>query len=272
MIYRTFLHLPGIDQKGERRLWAAGIEDWWDFLAAESVPGFSTARLRRQKEALRFFLSFADDLVSLAAYLKRRHHWRFFEPFGKNALFLDIETDGLKKDQSRVTVLGLSDGVRYRAFVAGEDLEEGLEILAAHPFWVTFGGSFFDWPFLRHHYPWLPEPVVHLDLCPLLRRLGLRGGLKRIEKMVGLSRPEEVEGLDGFEAVRLWWRYRRGDERALRRLILYNRQDVENLPLLARLAYEGLRSLALTGKIPALTVSSEPRKTRREEDGRFVQF
>ncbi len=272
MIYRTFLHLPGVDQKAERRIWQAGVEDWWDFWAAESLPGFSPRRLRRLKEALYQLFGGYDDLFFLASLLDRRHHWRLFEPFGKKALYLDIETNGLAKERAQVTVLGVSDGRNYRAFVAGEDLEEGLELLAQHPFWVTFGGSFFDWPFLRAKYPWLPEPVVHLDLCLLWRRLGLRGGLKRIEKELGLSRPEEVEGLDGYEAVKLWRRYRRGDERALFRLILYNQQDVENLPLLAHLAYQGLSFLALTGKRPALTVSSEAWKQRGDHAGEQVRF
>ncbi len=257
MIYRTFLLLPGVDQKAERHLWRTGVEDWWDFLAAEDLPGMSSRRLSRLQEELRTFFAFYDDLFFLASRLERKHHWRLFKPFGEKALFLDIETDGLRKDQSQVTVLGVHDGQRYRAFVAGKDLKEGLEFIASRPFWVTFGGSFFDWPFLRTKFPWLPEPVVHLDLCLLLRRLGLKGGLKRIEKQLGLSRPEEVDGLDGYEAVRLWRLYQRGDEKALSKLILYNQKDVENLLFLASFAYQGLWNLALTGERPALTVSSE---------------
>ena len=35
--------------------------------------------------------------------------------------------------------------------------------------------------------------------------------------------------MDGFEAVRLWHCYRRGDRQALRKLILYNLTDVVNM-------------------------------------------
>ena len=35
--------------------------------------------------------------------------------------------------------------------------------------------------------------------------------------------------MDGFEAVWLWHRYRRGDRQALRKLILYNLTDVVNM-------------------------------------------
>ena len=33
--------------------------------------------------------------------------------------------------------------------------------------------------------------------------------IKRIEKEIGITRSEEVEGVDGFEAVRLWKRYQK---------------------------------------------------------------
>jgi hypothetical protein len=42
--------------------------------------------------------------------------------------------------------------------------------------------------------------------------------------------------VDGFEAVRLWHRYRRGDLAALEKLILYNLTDVVNLVELAETA------------------------------------
>ncbi len=258
MIYRTFLHLPGISEREERHLWRLGVEDWWDFLAAERLPGFSWRRLSRLKESLRLTLAFYDDLIFLSRLIPRTHHWRLFKAYRSRVLFLDIETNGLHREQGEITLIGISDGTFYRPFVAGENLEEALPIIASAHILVTFGGSFFDLPFLRAKYPWLPEPPVHLDLCYLLRRLGLRGGLKRIEKRLGLSRPEEVDGLDGYEAVRLWQKYRRGNDQALERLILYNKEDVLNLSHLAEFAYEGLSQLVLTGQRPALTVSSEP--------------
>ena len=42
--------------------------------------------------------------------------------------------------------------------------------------------------------------------------------------------------MDGFEAVRLWHRYRRGDRAALLKLILYNLTDVVNLVELVEIA------------------------------------
>ncbi|OAG27442.1 ribonuclease H-like domain-containing protein [Thermodesulfatator autotrophicus] len=257
MLYRTFLFLPGVSEKTEFYLWQEGVTHWWKLLETKSLPGVSSGRLYFWQQKLRHVIPFEDNLSFLAQILPKRHHWRLYEKFKNKALFLDIETDGLKKGHNQVTVLGLFDGKNYQAFIAGENLEEGLELLAEASLVITFGGSFFDIPFLKSLYPWLPDPKVHLDLCPLLKRLGFKGGLKRIEKILGLSRPGEVDGLDGFEAVKLWWRWqRRHDAKALEKLVLYNREDVINLKYLAEITYNGLKHLTLTRHVPALTVSS----------------
>ena len=50
-----------------------------------------------------------------------------------------------------------------------------------------------------------------------------------VERSLDLHRDAAIQGVDGFEAVRLWHRYRHGDRAALRKLILYNLTDVANL-------------------------------------------
>ena len=45
-------------------------------------------------------------------------------------------------------------------------------------------------------------------------------------------RDEQVKNVDGFEAVRLWRRYQRGDEKALETLLIYNKEDIVNLKFL----------------------------------------
>ena len=255
MIYQTFLHLPGVDQAQERRFWEAGVDSWWEFLRVLRFPGLSPRMLALLKGQIEEHLKHYDDLHYLAELFPARHHWRLYPLLVNKAVFFDLETNGLAKERSQITVLGIYNG-SYRAYVAGEDLEEGISLLAQSPFVVTFGGTNFDLPFLKAKYPWFPTPKVHLDLCPLLRRLGLRGGLKRVEKLLGLNRPEEIDGLDGYQAVKLWRRYKRGEPKALELLIDYNREDVLNLPFLAKIAFYGLRYLTLTGQQPTLTVST----------------
>ena len=54
---------------------------------------------------------------------------------------------------------------------------------------------------------------------------------------VGIARSAETDGLDGWEAVRLWNEHLMGRPHALKLLIEYNREDVVNLERLMRMAY-----------------------------------
>ncbi|MEF8774066.1 MAG: ribonuclease H-like domain-containing protein, partial [Halobacteriales archaeon] len=90
---------------------------------------------------------------------------------------------------------------------------------------VSFNGKRFDVPFLEREFG-LDVTTPHLDLLYPARRVGLTGGLKTIERAVGIDRDSDV---DGREAVALWHRYEAGDEAALDRLVRYNRLDAENL-------------------------------------------
>ena len=107
---------------------------------------------------------------------------------------------------------------------------------------VTFFGIGFDVPMLLKRFPRLPMDQIHLDLCPTLREVGFKGGLKKIEKELGIARGEDTDGLNGRDAIYLWRRYERNrDEAALATLIAYNREDVVNLETLAQIAYDRMR-------------------------------
>ena len=71
-----------------------------------------------------------------------------------------------------------------------------------------------------------------------LKNIGYSGGLKKIESSLGMKRSEETEGISGFEAVRLWNRYEKGDDEALEVLIKYNKEDVENLKTIIDMTYQ----------------------------------
>jgi len=75
-------------------------------------------------------------------------------------------------------------------------------------------------------------------LCFAARRLGLQGGLKCIERELQIHREEAIEGLDGWDAVRLWHRWRGGEEEALDLLLRYNAADARNLEPLAELLFQ----------------------------------
>ncbi|HEX5691133.1 MAG TPA: ribonuclease H-like domain-containing protein, partial [Roseiflexaceae bacterium] len=61
---------------------------------------------------------------------------------------------------------------------------------------VTFNGSSFDLPIIRKRlYADLKRDFEHCDLLYVCRRRGLRGGLKRVEAMLGIGR--ETAGISG---------------------------------------------------------------------------
>ena len=106
---------------------------------------------------------------------------------------------------------------------------------------VTYNGICFDIPFIQQKFPDIKFDHLHIDLRYALKKIGLTGGLKRIEKKAGIKRGDELADIDGFEAVRLWYKYKRGDKKALDLLIKYNIEDVVNLKILMEMAYERLK-------------------------------
>ena len=59
----------------------------------------------------------------------------------------------------------------------------------------------------------------------------LYGGFKSVERQLGIDR--KLKEINGYEAVKLWWRYVNDyDEDALKTLLEYNREDVINLKTL----------------------------------------
>lgn len=159
-------------------------------------------------------------------------------------MYLDIETDGGWAGSS-ITMIGCYDGSEYRVFIKGKDLNAFPRYLERFGTIVTFYGAGFDVPMLRRLYFTLPFDQMHIDLCPAMRRLGYRGGLKKIERTLGIARDSDTDGLTGRDAITLWRHYARGDKRALDLLVKYNAEDVVNLKSLMKLAYAGLKQATL---------------------------
>lgn len=238
MIRRTFQHIPGVGPWREKDLWARGIARWEDFPGAGEGVGISrkaddTARNRIDlaRQALE-----TGDLAELAKLLPPREHWRLYGQFAQDAVFFDIETDG--KTENVPTVVSLFDADGLQVFIAGRNMDELPAALEKRRLWVTFNGSCFDVPVLKHHFPNLPVPAAHLDLRFIWRRLGFGCGLKALEDEFKLSRAPHLRGVNGWDAVILWRHYvSRADLEALRFLVEYNLYDAFNLRTLMDLAY-----------------------------------
>jgi len=175
---------------------------------------------------------------------------RYYFTYQDRVLFLDIETEGLSKEKNDITVIGVYHCGAYRPFIKGFNLERAFELLSRVPIWVTFNGDNFDIPFVKVKFPELSTPYLHIDLYKLSLAVGLRGGLKKIEKILGI--PRKTAGMNGYDAVKLWRRWEElGDRSALSTLILYNREDVVNLKRImdhvGNLILRGITSLYYRG-------------------------
>ena len=65
---------------------------------------------------------------------------------------------------------------------------------------VTFNGTSFDLPFIRRAFPNISLPAVHIDLRFVMRRLGYRGGLKKIEKEINTVK-DKIASLEADAAA-----------------------------------------------------------------------
>lgn len=248
MLTSTFLHAPGIGATTEKRIWESGVRDWTHFLEIKDKIGLSKRHLALLtpivEESMERFE--AEDYHYFAEQLASREHWRAFGELAQHAAYLDIETTGTYMGAG-ITVIGIYNGETTKSFVKGFNLEEFADEVVKYPLLVTYAGGMFDLPHLRHAFPGTKLNQLHVDLCPTLRRIGYRGGLKHIEQELGICRDENVLGLDGWDAVRLWSEWEEdGNEDSLATLVEYNRADVVNLKPLADLAYQRLREVTLT--------------------------
>lgn len=247
MLKNTFLHIPGIGPKTERRFWEENILSWDDFLGRSTVPGLSensTDRIGKWLVASKKALE-KGDARFFSENLRKREWWRLYPEFRKKTAFLDIETTGLSFYYDDITLIGLFDGETVKTFIQGQNMGDFRDMIQRYSLLVTYNGALFDIRFLQEKLKDIELPPLHIDLRFLLRRLGYKGGLKSIEQKLGLSREGEISTIDGFGATVLWNRYERGDDYSLELLVKYNSADIVHLKSLLEMAYSTLHKASL---------------------------
>ena len=244
MIRQCFSLFDGVGPKREQAIRAAGISHWQDFLDSGGVPGVSDRLYGSVAQQIRKWSAALDqpNLSFLADAVPRAGHWTLFDELRDSVRYLDIETTGLSPGHHHVTVVGLYDGQQYQALVRGQGLSaEALrEALTGCKLLISYYGTVFDVPFLRVAFPQVNWNLPHFDLCFAGRKVGLTGGLKMVERTLGIARGNAIAEVDGFEAVRLWRAYERGNPKALTRLVDYNEADTRNLAQIAAIVYDRL--------------------------------
>ncbi|HIJ60457.1 MAG TPA: ribonuclease H-like domain-containing protein [Nitrospirae bacterium] len=246
MIRNSFSIIRGIGERLERRIWQSGIYTWDDFIRAcelDFIP--LDMKIRYDMELLELMKLLEDSNVRhLCRVIKRREHWRLYDVLREDALCLDIETTGLSPEAGGyVTVVGLYDCKEYISLVRGFELDSKRlkNIISNYKCLITYNGLCFDIPFLRKTFPEVFFELPHFDLSQSARRLGIKGGLKDLERHFHINRNHRLTGMNGYDAVRLWEQWKSGSEEALNLLIEYNKADTINLKKLADMIYPLLR-------------------------------
>ena len=236
-IENSFIPVRGVGERTERTLWANGVTHWDEFdgqvvgpTVADRIESFIDEAWTHLDAGK--FEYFAESLPAASC-------WRLYENARDETCFLDIETTGLDATAHDVTTVSVHRGGETKTFIQGRDLtcDRLTAELENSSLLVTFNGRRFDVPFLETCYD-VDVSIAHVDLMYPCRTLGLDGGLKRIERDVGIER--DRPDLSGRDAVRLWHQYERGDDGALETLVEYNRADTRNLETLMDLVADRL--------------------------------
>jgi len=237
MLQNSYIHIPQVGYLTEKKIWSSGVKDWSGFNMVD-LPYY------RKKHIKKFVDLSIDNLKNgnysfFSSLMPKNEHWRCLESFPKVA-YLDIETTGLDRENDDITLIGVYDGSKVRSFIKGEDFIKFKDYISSFPIIVTFNGSCFDLPFISSKLG-IKFDQLHVDLRFAYSKLGITGGLKKIESMFELKRSSETKNLDGFDAVTLWHKYVKGDDSALKLLKRYNEEDVIGLKILGKRAYSMLK-------------------------------
>lgn len=226
-VENSFIPVHGVGEVTEKKLWRAGITTWDEFdgsvvgeTRADRIYDFIEKSQSHLRSANTTF--FGDVFPSGST-------WRLYENFRDQACFIDIETTGMSQYRDNTTVVTLYQGGETTTLVRGADLtpERLQSELRQAKLVVSYNGKRFDIPFLQREFD-IDISIPHIDLMYPCRSIDLDGGLKQVERELGIERAHP--GISGRDAVRLWYQYDRGgDEAALDRLIEYNREDTKNL-------------------------------------------
>ena len=203
-------------------------------LASEAERYFSTNHAQHIRASYEEWqVARAHGLVDWEVnHLPAGHRVRALQEHWDDALFYDIETDGMMAASSITCISSLRNG-QMRSFWRGHNLHDFLAEWSAAKILVSFNGKRFDTPIVCKAFGLTSIPT-QIDLMNEAAHYGYRGGLKIVEKEFGFVRKEKGCA-DGKDAVRLWNEYfATHSEKPLSALLEYNQADVEALVTLAR--------------------------------------
>lgn len=260
MLEHTFCHIPRVGVGTEERYWKNGLATWDDAENGHArTLGSKAAWVRQHLAESRLRLA-AGDAKWFHDRLPSAQSWRMFRRFRDQAAYVDIETTGLSRDDDHITTIALYGAGQVRTYVQGRNLEQFADDIQDFSLLVTYNGKCFDVPFLRRELQ-IPLNMAHIDLRYVMKALGYSGGLKAVEKQLGLNR-DELDGIDGYFAVILWHEFQTtGNPDALETLLAYNAADVVGLEPLLIHAWNTLVTETPHAKGKTLPTPNQPHTT-----------
>ena len=125
MITNSFIFLERIGDRLEQNIWKNDIYNWEQFLKRSYVKGISNHRklyYNRKILSARKALYNLDSSYFLEI-LPQSEMWRLYDFFREDAVFLDIETTGLSRNDNDITMIGLYDGINTKMMIKGINLD-----------------------------------------------------------------------------------------------------------------------------------------------------
>ena len=147
----TFIHIPGIGRKTEKRFWAAGIRSWDDFIEPLPIPLPAAKKVLINNHVDRSRHCLTGKSAYFTDLLPTSQQWRIFPHFSQSTAFLDIETTGLDGYSNKITTIALYDGHSIFHYVNGENLDDFREDISRNEVIVTYNGKCFDIPFIENY-------------------------------------------------------------------------------------------------------------------------
>jgi len=152
----------------------------------------------------------------------------------KTRAYIDIETTGLSKKYHEITVLGIAIEYNREPVViqlVGDDItaENISKALKDVDEAYSYNGNRFDLPFIQAKTKYdMHKNIKHTDLMYICLKQGYKGGLKSVEKQLGISR--DLKDVSGLVAIELWDDFvNNGNKTAFQKLLKYNEEDIVNL-------------------------------------------
>lgn len=237
MISHTFKPFSRIGNNLKKHLHTKDIRTWEALLSyKESIPVGNQQEYKNLLQEVEAFVKAKTkgDLAFLAKRFPQNEKWRILAEYFPKASYLDIETTGLSRKESTITVIVCFHRGDLHTFVQNENMGDFISLMKEIELLVSFNGTSFDLPMIENSFHLPPLKCAHVDLRWVCYHLGFQGGLKKIEKQLDIRRPKDLYGVDGQQAVMLWYEWQHAkNPKAKKKLIRYCQADVLSLILVA---------------------------------------